>query len=151
MMKNRETANKAVGRPHDHATDRQAHHPCFDASKIDDNRFAFDPRLGRVKRFIEQHYSEPLPLGTVAEIAGLEKSYFSRYFHQKIGVCYHDWLHWVRVNHAIQLMNSRDMPVTQIAFAVGYQDLRTFERAFEKCTGDCPNAMKKKVLQAKFQ
>lgn len=118
----------------------------FDASKINHHRFDYDARLDRVNRFVDQHYADPLPLETVASVAGLEKSYFSRYFHQKTGVCYHDWLHWIRVNHAIDLMRSRELSVTEIAFAVGYQDLRTFERAFEKCTGQCPKVIKKKIL-----
>lgn len=117
----------------------------FDASKINNRRFAYNRRLERVRRFVEQHYDEPLPLERVAEVAGLERSYFSRYFHEKIGVCYHDWLHWIRINQAIELMHTREMSVTEIAFAVGYQDLRTFERAFGRCTGQCPTALKKEI------
>jgi len=118
----------------------------FDASKINHRQFSYDSRLERVNRFVEQRYVEPLPLGRVAQIAGLEKSYFSKYFHEKTGVCYHDWLHWIRVGHAIELMNARELSITQIGFAVGYRDLRTFERAFVRCTGQCPNIMKKKIL-----
>jgi len=117
----------------------------FDASKINDRRFAYDPRLERVQRFVEQHYDQPLPLEKIAAVAALEKSYFSKYFHEKTGVCYHDWLHWIRVNHAIEFMYSHQMSVTEIAFAVGYQDLRTFERAFVKCTGQCPKTMKNEI------
>ncbi len=128
------------------SSDDITHRRTFDATKINDRCFDYDVRLNRVKRFVEQHYSEPLPLSTIAPVAGLEKSYFSRYFHEKIGVCYHDWLHWIRVNHAIELMEKHVFSLTSIVFTVGYQDLRTFERAFEKCTGQCPMAMKKKVL-----
>ncbi len=117
----------------------------FDASKINYRRFVYNQRLDRVRRFVEERYDEPLPLDRVAEVAGLERSYFSRYFHEKIGICFHDWLHWIRVNQAIELMNTREMSVTEIAFAVGYQDLRTFERAFDRCTGQCPTAMKKEI------
>ena len=117
----------------------------FDASKINYRRFASNRRLERVRRFVEKCFSESLPLERVAEVAGLERSYFSKYFHEKIGVCFHDWLHWIRVNQAIELMNTREMSVTEIAFAVGYQDLRTFERAFDKCKGQCPTAMKKEI------
>ncbi len=113
---------------------------------IDSRRFGYDARLRRVKHYVEKRFNEPLPLGRVAQVAGLEKSYFSRYFHKKTGVCYHDWLHCVRVSHAIELMNSQELSVTEIAFAVGYQDLRTFERAFNKFTGLCPKAMKKRLL-----
>ncbi|GMR17287.1 MAG: hypothetical protein BMS9Abin32_361 [Gammaproteobacteria bacterium] len=118
----------------------------FDASTIDHRRLAYDTRLERVRLFVEQRYAEPLPLDRVAQVAGLEKSYFSKYFHQKTGVCFHDWLHWIRVGHAIELMRSRELSVTEVAYAVGFQDLRTFERAFTRCTGQCPKTMKKQIL-----
>ena len=117
----------------------------FDATAINNRRFTSNARLERVRRFVERHYDEPLPLERVAEVAGLERSYFSKYFHEKVGVCYHDWLHWVRVNEAIDRMNTQELTVTELAYAVGYQDLRTFERAFEKITGQCPNAVKKEI------
>ena len=133
-------------RPHDVTSGVDTRGKTFDSSKINYRRFAYDVRLDRVNRFVDQHYADPLTLEKVANVAGLEKSYFSKYFHKKTGVCYHDWLHWIRVNHAIDLMRSHEATITEIAFAVGYQDLRTFERAFDKCTGQCPKAMKKKVI-----
>ena len=105
----------------------------------------YDVRLARLKRFVDRHYADPLPLERAAEVVGLEKTYFSRYFHEKTGICYRDWLHCIRVDRAIELMHARDSTVTEIAFAVGYQDLRTFERAFHKCTGRCPKAVRDQV------
>ncbi len=90
------------------------------------------------------HYAEPLSLEIVAGVAGLEKTYFSRFFHEKTGVCYREWLSWFRVARATDLINSRHLTVTEIAFAVGFQDLRTFERSFEKWTGECPRDAKKR-------
>ncbi len=146
MLKNDEPVEPPGRRPYDVTPGVVTPRQTFDASKINHRRFDYDVRLERVNRFVDQHYADPLPLERVAIVAGLEKSYFSKYFHKKSGVCYHDWLHWIRVNHAIDLMKAHEVSVTEIAFAVGFQDLRTFERAFEKCTGQCPKAMKKKVL-----
>jgi AraC-like DNA-binding protein len=46
-------------------------------------------------------------------------------------------------------MRSQSLSVTEIAFAVGYRDLRTFERAFGKCTGQCPKVVRKKIQSGK--
>ncbi len=110
-------------------------------ASIDQHVFAEVVRLGRVKRFVEQHYAEPLPLETAARIAGLEKTYFSTFFRQKTGVGYHSWLRWIRVQRAIELMEQRKLSITAIAFEVGFSDLRTFERAFRRFTGDCPKVI----------
>ena len=42
--------------------------------------FDCDPRLKRLHEYVEQNYSEPIPLGKAARIAALGKSYFSSYF-----------------------------------------------------------------------
>ena len=107
--------------------------------------FSYYSRLQRLERFVEHHYSEPLPLRMAAEVAGLEQTYFSRFFHEKTGLRFSDWLRWVRVNRAIELLKERDISLTEAAFSVGFEHLGTFERACKKCTGLTPRAIKKRV------
>lgn len=108
-------------------------------------RWPRDRRLLRVRHFVEGHYTEPLPLERVAAVAGLERSYFSRYFHSKTGVCFHDWLRDLRIVRALALMREEDLTLTQIAFDSGFGDLRTFERACERSTGLCPKAARARL------
>jgi len=117
----------------------------FEAEKINVRVFSYDLRLRRVKRFVDDHIQEPVSLETAARVAGYEKTYFSAFFHRETGVCFRDWLNWVRVTHAVELMASHNMSITDVAFAVGFRDLRTFERASEKCTGLTPRAMKERL------
>ncbi len=105
--------------------------------------FTYYPRLTRVKTYVENHLAEPLNLETLAEVAGLEKTYFSRFFHEKTGVRYHEWVNSVRIDRAIELMRGKDLAITELAYEVGFQDMRTFQRAFERRTGLTPHAMKK--------
>ena len=116
-----------------------------DHTTIDITALNYYPRLAKVKRYVEAHFSEPLDLEQVARIAGLEKTYFSTYFHQKTGVCFHDWLNSIRVNEAVNLMSHHDLSITEVAMAVGFQELRTFERAVRKHTGYTPQAIKNKL------
>ena len=117
----------------------------FETQIIDSWIFCYDPRLTKVKNFVDVHFADPVSLDTIAGVAGLEKTYFSKYFRKKTGVCFRDWLSAVRVNRALDIMMVRDLSITKMAFAVGFQDLRTFERAVEKCTGLTPNAVKKQL------
>jgi AraC-like DNA-binding protein len=96
-----------------------------------------------VKRYVEAHYDERLTLATTARVAGFEKTYFSAWFHARAGVRYRDWLSWVRICQALRLMRETDSSLTDICFAVGFGDLRTFERAFERCTGECPRSARR--------
>jgi len=109
------------------------------------NGEAFDyyPRLKRLREYVEQSYSEPIPLEKAASIAALEKSYFSSYFRAKVGITFTDWLRQVRVKKAMELMKASDFSITEVAYEAGFEDLRTFGRAFKKHTLMTPTEFKK--------
>ncbi len=113
-----------------------------DPSRINSAAFEYYPPLRRVKSFVDKNYSENLPLSRVARVAGLERSYFSTFFHSKTGVCYRDWLSYKRVVRAARLLSESDRSITSTAFRVGFNDLRTFERAFKKWLGQTPSSYK---------
>ncbi len=107
--------------------------------------FDYYPRLSRLREHVEQSYSEPVSLEQAAGIAALESSYFSSYFHAKVGITFTEWLRQVRIEKAMELMKAGDFSITHIAYEVGFADLRTFERAFKKHTRRTPREFKKSV------
>jgi len=108
--------------------------------------FDDDPRLKRLHEYVEECYSEHIPLEKAARVAALESSYFSSYFRAKVGINFTDWLRQVRIRKAMALMKSRDFAITEVAEEVGFRDLRTFERAFKKYTLTTPREFKKSVV-----
>jgi AraC-like DNA-binding protein len=107
--------------------------------------FSYYLPLQRVREFVDRNLSEPIPLRTAARAAGLEEKYFSAFFHRKTGVCFRDWLAGRRVERAIEILKQRDDTITSVAASVGFQDLRTFERAFKRLTGVTPREFKRSV------
>ena len=97
--------------------------------------FSYYGRLKKVRQHLEQNISASISLETAANIAGLEKKYFSAFFHSKTGIRFRDWVTHTRVTQAMSELRAEDVSITNVAFAVGFRDLRTFERAFKKCTG----------------
>ena len=59
--------------------------------------FQYYARLKRVKEHVDQYYSEEISLETAARIAATEKTYFSTFFHKKVGITFTDWLRQLRV------------------------------------------------------
>ena len=107
--------------------------------------FAYYPRLARVRKHIEQHLSDAISLQTAAEIAGLEKKYFSAYFRSRTGVCFKEWSTRLRVRHAANMLAAKNHSISHVALVVGFRDLGTFERAFKQYLGMTPRAFKRKV------
>ena len=50
-----------------------------------------------------------------------------------------------RISPAKEFIRCEDRPISLVAEATGFSDLRTFERAFKKCTGMTPSEYKKSV------
>jgi len=111
--------------------------------EINEEAFSYYPRLKRVREFVAASYCEPISLEEVAEIATMEKTYFSHFFHQKIGVTFSVWLQYVRIKKALELLKTRDRTITEVAFEVGFNELSTFQKAFKRWTSLTPRDFKK--------
>ena len=94
--------------------------------------FAYYRRLGAVASFVRANLDQPIDLARAATVAGLSEKYFSAYFRQRVGVGFHRWLTALRVEKAAELFRSSDDGITQVAFEVGFRDIRTFERNFKR-------------------
>ncbi len=104
--------------------------------------FEYYTRLQRVKQYVDDNLHGGISLQQAADQAGLEKKYFSTYFRAKTGLCFSVYLTRQRIRQAKRMLLQRDHSVTEVAFAVGYQDLTTFERAFKRCTEMTPRAFR---------
>lgn len=107
--------------------------------------FCYYDRLRKVKEYVQKHYSEEITLEKAARIAAMEKSYFSTFFRQKVGITYRKWLQLHRVGKAIEMIKRENASITEVGFSVGFGDLRTFERAFKRWTGLTPRSFKKMI------
>ena len=113
--------------------------------RADTTVFTYYVRLQKVKDHIDQHFAEEITVKRAAAIAGLEQKYFSAFFHAKTGICFKDWVTQIRVDRAMEMMQTRNHSITDVAAAVGFRDLRTLERAFKKRTGMSPRSFKRLV------
>ena len=107
-----------------------------------DAAFRYYPALQRVRDYVEGHLGEDISLHDAAVVARLEKKYFSAFFRRKTGIGFRCWLSQIRIQRAQEMLRERDHTITNVALAVGFRDLRTFERAFKRDTGMTPRAFK---------
>lgn len=105
------------------------------AEFIDQRAFEYYPRLSRLRSFCVGRLDRPISLQHAADQAALERTYFSTYFHHKVGVCFGCWLTTLRIEQAQLLLESCEVSITEVAAAVGYRSLSGFERAFRHHTG----------------
>jgi transcriptional regulator GlxA family with amidase domain len=114
-------------------------------SGVSEEVFDYYQRLGRVRRFVLDHYAEPITLADAASAAGMERTSFSTFFRSKTGVCFRDWLAAIRVMKAMELMAERNRPIRDVGLKAGFANVRTFERVFLRVTGQPPIEYKMSV------
>jgi AraC-like DNA-binding protein len=81
--------------------------------------------------YINLHLTEPFSEGDLAAIAGHSASAFSRSFRRHTGMALVPYVNRLRINLACQLlMSETTLSITEICYAVGYNNLSNFNRHF---------------------
>lgn len=93
---------------------------------------------------IVNHYQEHITLAQLASMCSKSVSSFRRAFEQTMHSSPFEYLYHVRVKAAISLLQTTELPVTEIAARVGYQTLSSFNRHFNRIAGMPPMACRKK-------
>lgn len=92
--------------------------------------------LWDVLQYIQKEMANPgLTLNAVAENFHMNGSYLSRTFTKELGFTFSRYLNRLRMEKALQLLNTTDMKAYQIAEAVGIPDAYYFSNCFKKYTG----------------
>jgi transcriptional regulator GlxA family with amidase domain len=86
--------------------------------------------------YIDNNYAEDLSLEKVANIANFSKFHFARLFKQYTNSTFYDYLSQKRIMVAQELI-LKNIPITDVAFQTGFNNLTTFCRCFKKIVG-CP-------------
>lgn len=103
---------------------------------------ADDPRLRRALAYIHDHLAEELSLDTMAAEAAMSSFHFSRVFKATTGLSPLRYVIAERVKLAGVLLRTTKLPVAQIAYRVGYEDLSRFGEHFKRNTGTTPAAFR---------
>ncbi len=101
-------------------------------------------RLQKVFFYIEQNYKNPVTLNEIADVAGFEPSYFTRFFKSLTNVTFYDYLTNYRISKAqYMLVQSPDLTVGEVAEACGFNSIKTFNRSFLKFVKIPPTKFRK--------
>lgn len=96
--------------------------------------------LRRAREAIDTRFAEPLPLESLAGIAGLSRAHFQRLFTATYGQSPQRYLTGRRIERAQDLLRTSNLTVTEVCVAVGYSSLGTFSRRFAEIVGEAPSA-----------
>lgn len=89
-----------------------------------------------------EHYNDDITLEKIAENTHMSKYYISHIFSKEIGISMPEYINTLRIRDAESLLKQGEMSITEVAFAVGFNSLRSFNRHFFAQTGKTPRQMR---------
>lgn len=100
----------------------------------------YSSTLEQCIQYIDRNYKEKLSLSALAKQFGMSRSAFGAVFPQYAGMTLGRYIAQKRIQEALlRIRTQPEMPLSQIASEVGYEDDSTFYRNFLKIAGIAPS------------
>lgn len=89
-------------------------------------------RVLKVKNYISKNYRNEIRLATLADIAGMSPSAFSRFFKLHTGRNLSEYIIEMRLGYASRLLVDTSKGIAEICYDCGFNNLSNFNRIFKK-------------------
>ena len=99
--------------------------------------------LKKALAYIRNSYDTPITLMDIADSAGISPKYLCTFFKEMTGKTPFEYLNAYRIERAARKLINTDLPVTQIAYMCGFNDLSYFIKTFKQIKGVTPKNFRK--------
>lgn len=104
-------------------------------------------RMEKVLSYITFHYTEDISLENTASLVAMNTTAFCRYFKEKSGKTFMEYILELRVGYACQLLLSNSMDISQLSMECGFNTISHFNRIFKRITNLTPSEYRKQFLK----
>lgn len=101
--------------------------------------------VDKVICYLEEHFTEPISLDSIAEEVFISKYYLARIFKQITGKSPYQYLTNLRISKAKELLALTDFPLTEIAEMSGFRDAKKLICAFKQRMSITPGEYRRMV------
>ena len=98
-----------------------------------------DSRVSKVIRYMAAHYSERITVKMMAEMVGLNPTYFGLLFKQVMKISFNQYLIQLRVRNAEHMLAGGEYKVSDIAGVCGFTDMSHFYKQYKMLRGFPPS------------
>lgn len=101
-------------------------------------------RLAVAVSKIEGTFREDVDFQSLSQEMGVSYRHFTRLFKENYGLSPGEYVLRLRLNHAVDLLRTTDLPVTDVAYDAGFSDSNLFSRQFRNQMGLSPRDFRRK-------
>ncbi len=99
--------------------------------------------LARMIQFIEKNYSSDISRDQIMYAGNVSNAVGSRIFKEFLGKSPVEYLNFIRIQHAVELLKNGQESVASVARLCGFRDSNYFSSCFKKSTGYSPRQFKR--------
>src|SRR6185437_2788076 len=96
--------------------------------------------------FMKQHLRESLRVATLAAVVNLSRSHYTEIFRRVTGYAPLMYLNHLRMQRAVQMLNSTNLSIKAIGDQLGFSDQFYFSRAFTKLHGHSSSEHRRRYI-----
>lgn len=93
-----------------------------------------------IRHIMEEHYTSPASLSELAYLSGRSLSSFKRDFHEVYNMTPARWIREKRLKRAKELLEATALPISDICFSLGFENMSHFSRVFKDLHGKPPSS-----------
>ncbi len=97
-------------------------------------------KIWPVIEYIDKNYKREIHLDYMASVLHMNKEYFCRVFKRATGITPTEYINFVRIWKAENLLTTTQSPIIEISLEVGFSSVSYFNRVFKKYRGTTPSA-----------
>lgn len=105
--------------------------------------------IGKIKKYLEEHYTEGITLELTAGNYYVSKEYLSKAFKLSVGKGFSEYLTELRMERAKELILDYKIPLKEVGELVGYVDQAHFYKTFKKFFGKTPGEIRGSIIDNK--
>lgn len=103
--------------------------------------------LKSVIDYCYENYTNDISLQSISYALNIDRYYISRIFSQQLHIGFFEYINSLRIMKASELLKTKKLSITEIAFAVGYNSVRSFNRCFRKIHNTSPKEYRLNFLE----
>lgn len=111
----------------------------LDATAFQPARMIHDDSLiHQILIYCIENYHDNISLKDFAQKAGYNAKYCSQCFHSATSINFREFVNLIRIQQSKEMLLETAKSITEIAFECGFQNIRSFNRAFQASAGISP-------------
>lgn len=104
----------------------------IEENKKTDTVDSITEHIAEIASFIDTHFEDSVNLAELIRQAGISERTFSRRWKKQFGISPYAYILNRKINKSCQMLQETNLPVYEIAAAVGFTDQYYFSRIFKK-------------------